>query len=118
MVNGWSMPVLQMSRKRFLKKAKLPATAWDQVLVVGDAQNRPLGEYLEESCAVCGSPFDEPELLMCSNNACKHMFHSYCLQPKMLRQPPDDVDWFCPDCNDGGWTCGDADWDSWTRQAD
>ncbi|KAK9816776.1 hypothetical protein WJX72_004987 [[Myrmecia] bisecta] len=102
----------------FVQKAGLPAKDWKSSLrVVGDSQGRTLAQYLEESCAECGSPFDEPLLLMCSNKRCEHLYHTYCLQPPMLQMPPDEVDWFCPLCEEGQWRCSDPDWNTRCRQA-
>lgn len=50
----------------------------------------------DEPCEVCRSHDDPEKTLICDQ--CGEGYHIYCLTPPLAQVPPDDVDWYCPNC--------------------
>eukprot|EP00884_Botryococcus_braunii_P000077 jgi/Botrbrau1/1006/Bobra.114_1s0044.1 len=72
-----------------------------EILLTGDSFDRTLRDYLFEQCCICELPTDAESLLICSNDVCQFGYHMYCLDPPLSSLPDEDVDWFCPHCEQG-----------------
>ena len=48
------------------------------------------------SCYVCGGKNDPDKQIICDD--CDRLYHLWCLRPPLQKIPPEDDQWFCPDC--------------------
>ncbi len=73
-------------------------------------------------CQTCELDDIDDKLLMC--DYCSEGYHIYCLEPPLEEIPPEDEQWFCPNCEDAidsdeEWekehVVDDDDVEGWTR---
>lgn len=73
----------------------------DYCAVRGDRDSKAdklLAVWLKEICTICKRPDDEKSMLVCESEDCGHMYHTYCLNPRLEKVPSGS--WYCPDCTD------------------
>ena len=87
---------LHMQSWSFIRMAKGSMFYYNDA--AGDSLGRTLHDWLLESCEVCKSPAQEEKLLICSNDTCQKLYHTFCLRPALKALPSDDEDWFCQEC--------------------